>query len=356
MKKILLILLLVILIAAGVVLLKKRQKEIVAAPVAIPMTHSVRTTLPETRTISQTSSFLAELQAAKSVEISSKLSGRIGRLSVHENQQIQPGELLVQIDAQEIITNIKALQAQQVAANKQLDYNQTQYQRNLVLYQAGGISRENLEASDVARSAATAAVQDLQQKINGLKNQLDYLNIRAPFAGIIGTIFLHQGDLAVPGRLILTLNSLPQKLTFSFVPETAAIQSGQNVLRDGVKTGRVSRLYNDAKNGLSIAEVIPDQRLNLPSGSYLTIEVVTKTATGCTLPIQALLHRAQGISVMVYHDDHFSELPVSIQAQDAKFALLEPCPTQPVALAAEAKLSLLPGYGRVKIFTELQDE
>ncbi|NOY12118.1 MAG: efflux RND transporter periplasmic adaptor subunit [Deltaproteobacteria bacterium] len=355
-KRLFLLLLLVALLVAAVLLLKKRQQEIADTPVAVPMTHSVRTTRAETRTISQTSSFLAELQAAKSAAIASKFSGRIGRLAVHESQQVQPGDRLLQIDDQEIVAGIKGLQAQLVAATKQLDYNRTQYQRNRVLFQAGGLAHEKLESSEVASSAATAAVQDLQQKISGLQNQLEYLDIRAPFAGIVGTIFLHQGDLAVPGRPILMLNSLPQKLTFSFVPETAAIQLGQKVLRDGIKTGLISRLYNDAKNGLAVAEVTPEQRFDLPGGSYLSIEVVTKTATGCVLPIQALLHRAQGVSVMQYQNDHFTELPVSIQAQNAEFALLEPCPTQPVALAAEAKLSLLPGYGRVRIIPGLKDE
>lgn len=354
MKKSILIILLVILIVAGAVLLKKRRQEVAEAPLAMPMTYSVRTIIPETRTISETSTFLAELKSAKSAAISSKLSGRIKQMPVHESQQVQPGDLLVRIDDQEIVAAIRSLQAQLVAVAKQRDYARTQYERNLALYQAGGLAREKLEGSEVARSSAVAAVEDLQEKISGLKNQLEYLNIRAPFAGIVGTIFLRQGDLASPGRPILTLNSRAQKFTFSFVPETAAVQLGQAVLRNGAKTGQITRLYDDAKNGLSIAEGTPDQRVNLPSGSYLSIEVVTKTATGCALPLQALLHREQGVSVMLHQGDHFAESPVLIQAQDNAFAIITPCITKPVALAAEAKLSLLPSYGTVRIISGQQ--
>lgn len=357
MKKTLLIILLVVLTAAAsLTLLRQRRLEIAEAPVATPMTHAVRITRPNTQTLSQTSSFLAELTAAKSATISSKLSGWIVQLPVHENQQVRAGELLVSIDDQELVTGINSLQAQLAAANKKHDYDQSQYERDLALYQVGGLSREKLEAADVVRSTAAAAVRDLQQRINGLKSQLEYLNITAPFAGIVGTIFQHQGDLASPGRAIITLNSLQQKLNLNFVPESTDLKPGQGALQNGVKIGQISRLYNDAKNALSIAEVAPDKPLNLPSGSFLTIDVVTKKATGCTLPVQALLHREQGVSIMFYQGSRFTELPVNVLIKNDKFAMISPCVTQPVALASEAKLSLLPSYGKIKVFSGTKDE
>jgi len=52
---------------------------------------------------------------------------------------------------------------------------------------------------------------------------------------------------------------------------------------------------------------------------------------------------------MVYEDSRFNPLPVTVLAQNKDRALIKPCPTAPVALGAEAKLSLLPTYGPVKI-------
>ncbi|PNU20553.1 hypothetical protein C2E25_06660 [Geothermobacter hydrogeniphilus] len=352
MKKTLLVVLLAGLVAAGGILLKKRWQEIAEAPVATLPVHSVRITLPETRTVSRTGSFLAELKAAKSAEISAKISGRIVRLPVHESQQVRQGEILVRIDDRELVAGIRALQSRLVAANRQRDYARAEHERNLELFRAGGISREKLEASEVTRSFTDAEVDDLQQKINSLESQLDYLNIRAPFDGIVGTILLREGDLAVPGRAILRLNSLPRKLTFRFVPETVRIETGQEVLHKGGKFGRVARLYNDASDGLAVAEVVPDRDIDLPVGSFLMLDVVLGTATGCSLPVEAILHRTQGVSVMLYQDGRFTELPVSVRMQDSRYALVSPCPTLPVALAPETRLSLLPGYGPVRILSE----
>jgi RND family efflux transporter MFP subunit len=349
MKKIILIVLLIILIAAGVTLLKKRRQTIAEAPVATPITYTVKTVLPETKTVSQTSTFLARLESANSAGISSKLSGRISELLVRESRKVRQGDLLVRIDDQEIRASIDALQAKLASARKQRDYSETLHARNKALFEAGGLAQEKLEASEVTYSAAAAAVKELEQNIRGLKNQLDYSNIRAPFAGIVGTIFLRQGDLATPGRPILTLNSLPQKLTFNFMPGPEDIQPGQDVLLQGIKAGKIATLYNDAKAGLWVAEVTLDRRLDQPNGSYLTIEVVTKAASGCGVPVQALLHREQGESIMFYQGDHFEEKSVNVKVQGKKFALIDPCVSSPVAVASEAKLSLLPTYGSIRI-------
>ena len=255
----------------------------------------------------------------------------------------------MRIDEQEVLAGIDALQAQLAAAGKQLDYNKKQHERNLALFKVGGLAQEKLEGSEVSQSTTEATVKELEQKIRGFENQLDYLNIRAPFAGIVGTIFLRPGDLAAPGRPIFSLNSLPQKLTFSFMPGSNEILIGQEIRMKGVKTGKITTLYNDAKGGLSVAEVALNRRLNRSSGSYLTIEVVTKTASGCTVPISALLHRKQGVSIMLYQDDHFKEKPVIVLAQDQEFALIDPPVSHPVAVAAEAKLSLLPTLGKIRI-------
>ncbi len=62
MKKWISIVLVVLLLAAGALLARKRKNAVTGAPVAIPVTYTVRTVLPETKTVSQTSTFLAKLE------------------------------------------------------------------------------------------------------------------------------------------------------------------------------------------------------------------------------------------------------------------------------------------------------
>ena len=356
MKKVILILLLIALIAAGAVLLKKRRQTVASAPKAAPVSYTIKTVIPQQQTIARTGTFLAQLQAENTATISSKLSGRIGQVLVEESQHVKPGDLLVRIDDQEVKSSIAALEAKHSIALKQQSYNDSVYQRNLALFNVGGISQEKLDASELAYRTAVATVEELQQNIRGLKTQLNYLDLRAPFAGVIGTIMKRKGDLATPGLPILTVNSLPQKLTFSFVPESNQLSAGQNVLLDGQRVGEIGKIYDDAKSGLAVAEVKLEQRLGRPNGSYLTVDVVIQSASGCAVPLQTLLHRESGISLMVYQNGHFVETPVKVGIQNREFALIEPCPTAGIAVASEAKLSLLPGYGNIKVVAGKQHE
>ncbi len=92
-----------------------------------------------------------------------------------------------------------------------------------------------------------------------------------------------------------------------------------------------------------------DCPLDQPNNSYLNIQVVTFEGKGCTVPLNALLHQKEGNRVMVYENDRFSPFSVTILGQNPDHALIDPCPSSPVAVGSEAKLSLLSTYGPVRI-------
>ncbi len=348
MKKILLIIPLVLLVAGGVMLLKKRRQAIQDAPTATPITFQVRTVQPQTMTVVRERTFLARLEPRKVARIASRVSARISSVEVRESDRVQQGDLLVRIDDHDQRTALASLRAQLETARRQLDYSRNQHHRNQALFQAGGLAREQLEASGVELARARSTVRDLEEKIAAQEHQLGYLAIRAPFAGTVGTILLHRGDLASPGRTILTVNAPEQKLTFRFTPGRESIRPGQPVrFEDG--TARISRIYDDADRGLSVAEAIPAQQVRLPAASYLTITVETGRATGCGVPLAALLHRSGTTSVMAWEEDRFRDRPVRTTLQGREHALIDPCVESPVAVAPEAKLSLLPTRGRIRI-------
>jgi len=350
------VILLIVVAAAGTRLLKKRRQAIVNAPLATPISHRVNTIKPETRTIIRTKTFLARLETVNSAQIASKFSGRINELLVSESQKVGKGDLLVRIDHRDISADIAGLDAQLVSAKRAHETVDSLHKRNQTLFKAGGLAKEKLDASAVDLGALSARVTEFEQKIKGLESQLDYFSIRAFFDGVVGTIFLRAGDLAVPGRPILTLHSFTQKLVFNSTPGTDGIVIGQQILIKGSKAGRIARLYEDAINGLTTAEVSLDKRIDLPAGSYLTMEVITGTATGCAVPVQALLHGKKGTSIMVYQKDHFEQKNVRVKIQDKNFALILPCVNQVVALASEAKLSLLPFQGSISVIAEEKNE
>lgn len=349
MKKIIAILLIITLIGSAVILLKKRKQSIKNTPVPSPVTYTVKIVSPKEQRLQQIRPFLAQLVAKEVAGLSSKLSGLIKEVLVSENQLIKKGDILVRIDDREITSTIQALNATRNAQIKEMKYAGSFHARNKAIFEAGGLAREKLDASEVQYFHKQAALETTRQKIAAAQAQLSYLTITAPFDGTVGTIYFQNGSLATPGRPLVSINSSAQKLIFSFVPRHPDIVAGQDVVFQDRTIGRIAKLYSDAKNGLSVAEVLVTTPLARPNNSYLTINVVTFTGSGCTVPVNALLHEKNGIQIMVYENNYFRPVHVTITAQNKKYAMVDPCPAFPVAVGSEAKLSQLQMFGKVRI-------
>lgn len=349
MKKIMIVLLVVALFVSAAVLLKKRKQSVKDAATPTPLVYQVKVVSAVTERLEQTRPFLAQLTAHETAGISSKLSGRIQEVLVKENQFVEKGDLLLRIDDLETVSNMKSLKVSLAVQEKDVQYAKILHERNKSLFKVGGLAREEFEASEVVYATKRAALVAARQKITGLEVQLSYLNIKAPFEGTVGTIYSRKGELASSGKLLLSINSPGQKLTFSYVPGKFAVQTGQELFLDGQNIGQIISLYSDAKNGLSVAEAEVNSHLEMPNNSYVTVDLLTFAGIGCRVPADALIQKKEGVQVMLYTGGQFAPFSVSIIAGNRDHALIEPCPSAPVAVAAASKLSQLPGFGQVLI-------
>ena len=349
MKKIILIISAFAVIAAAGVFLKQQKEEVANLPKPKTFIHSVAVVKAKVQTVEDKREFLAQLQATDSAYIASKFSANIKKIYVNENDIVKKGELLIALDDSEIKANLASLNQQKVALQADLNNAKRILQRNKKLYEIEAISKEAYDNSNVVYKNKYSALKSVKEKIKQTKSQLQYLNIKAPFSGRVGAKLANNGSLALPGKPILTLNSDDQKLLFTFVDGDKPILQGQKVYIDNKLIGEISKRYDDAKNGLLVAEIKPYKALPYANKSYKTIEVVVDSNKGCTLPLNALLHQKDGVFIMLYKDNRFVAKKVSVILQDSKRALLTECVKGSVATASEAKLSILPSFGEVDI-------
>lgn len=349
MKKILsIIIALAVVVAAGMFL--KKQKEGVAT-LTKPKTyvHSVAVVQAQKRTLEKKRRFLAELQASNSAFIASKFSANIKKIYVNENDKVRKNQLLISLDDSDIKANLSSLHEQKIALEADLANAKNILERNKKLFKIEAISQEAYDNSNVMYQNKFSALKSVKEKIKQTNSQLAYLNITAPFSGRIGSKTSNDGSLALPGKPLLTLNSDDQKLVFSFVDTENPIVEGQKVYIDGKLVGEILKRYDDAKNALLVAEVKPYKSLPYANKSFKTIDIVVDSATGCSLPINAILHKKSGNYIVIYKDGKFENKAVEVLLNNNKDVVISECVTEPVATASEAKLSLLSSYGNVII-------
>lgn len=355
-------LIITIVVVAGIVLLgikgksllEKRKEEVANQPLPSSMPMSIELAKPTQGVLQKKVSFLGQLLAQRSIKLSTKLAGYVEKVIVKEAQEVKQGDLLVEIDAVELRSSIEALQTAIEAQKSDLNLAYSIYLRNQKLYKKGGLSKEKMESSKVVYEMKRSIVKNSEEKLAQLKHQLEYLHIKAPFDGVVDTVFLHEGDLAATGKPILAMSNYRRKLLFSYAPEVMRDSFvGKPVFWEDKKIGEVSALYPASQNGLAVAEVSLEKTLHYPLGANITVDLLAQEATGCILPSDTLLHKKEGIFVMVYKEDRFVPMKVNVIMEDRDRVMVSPCPDSAVAKGSEARLSALGAYDKVTIVGEV---
>ncbi|MEA2110767.1 MAG: efflux RND transporter periplasmic adaptor subunit [Campylobacterota bacterium] len=350
MKKVIVIILILLLGFVAIKFLKEKKASVAGNGVALLPSYTVKVVTPTNKSIRKKRSFLAQVQSAKRANVSSKMSGFITNLHVKESQLVSKGDLLVTIDAREVQAAINGLQANLSSLSSDVTYTKGVYTKNQKLFKAGGLAKEKLDASEVLYRAKKAALITTRENIKAKTVQLDYLKLRAPYDGKVGTIFLRDGDMALPGKTILSLNSTNKKLLLRYIPQNDfKLSVGQNVYMNGNEVARLDSHYADASGGLDVMEAEVITTLTQANGAYINVEIYSNKIAGCSVPLNTLVHNKEGVSVVQYIQGKFETLHVNIKAQNSDDALISPCPSVDVATASEAKLSLLPTLSNVSV-------
>ncbi len=141
------------------------------------------------------------------VQIASRLMGYVHKLLVHEGQRVKKGELLLSLDASDIKGGIAQAKAALVKARSVLMDAKENYQRFQALYQEKAVPEQQFQQVDMGYKVAQGNLAAAQAALRQARAQLRYVDVRAPFAGMVVAKFIDSGQLAAPGRPLLTLQS-----------------------------------------------------------------------------------------------------------------------------------------------------
>lgn len=78
-------------------------------------------------------------------------------------------------------------------------------ERQKQLFQKQYISQSALDRAQAQAQAAQAQVNALQAQTNAAQTQTRYFAIKAPYSGVVSEVLVALGDMAMPGRPLVTL-------------------------------------------------------------------------------------------------------------------------------------------------------
>jgi RND family efflux transporter MFP subunit len=354
-KKIIIFIVIVGVVALGAKKLLSEKEKVATLKTPLMQSYSIKSVEVKDAEVAQIRPFLAQVLSQKEIKVATKMGGMIEKIYVSESDRVKKGDILVTIDDKTLRTNIKTLKKNLEVQEKDIAYYEAIVQRNKKLLEADALSVEKYDATKMQLRNKIAQRDATQDNIAALESDYQYLKIKAPFDGVIASLILDEGDLAVTGKPILAMNSYGQKIEFSFANAKGGVTIGDKVFYNQKVIGEVYKIYPNAKNNLNVAEVVLTKKIPLVNNSFLSIAVEVKSQRGCSLPIETFVHAKDTTSVMVYKNNRFHKVNIDVILEDEQRAIISPCVKGKVAIGSESKLSILPSYNNI-ILVGSEDE
>jgi len=174
---------------------------------------SVQVAKVESQRLSMKVRLPGELQPYEVVALYPKVTAFVDWIGVDRGSHVRSGQLIIRLVAPELAAQrseaqakLQTAEAQQVEAEAKLAADESTYRRlNAAASTPGVVAGNDLEVARQAAEAARARVRAAQDSANAAKQALrsiaeveDYLQVKAPFEGVITERNVHPGALVGP--------------------------------------------------------------------------------------------------------------------------------------------------------------
>ena len=253
------------------------------------------------------------VQPVKQSTVSAQVSGRLVSLAVKAGDRVSAGQLLATIDDRETQTGVQSSQAQVAQAQAQWRNAQSNFDRTRDLQRQGFVSSAAMDTADAQLKSASAARDQASAGARQAGLSQGFTRVTAPFEGLVLQTQAEAGDLAAPGKPLLTLYApLPLRavvqvpLSRSSLVSASSLVEVQVAAADGAQQWIRPTQVSHVPGADAVAQTI-EWRLELPAQSVKGLlpgqQVRVRFAAGekqrLVIPAAAVLRRGELTAVYV---------------------------------------------------------
>jgi RND family efflux transporter MFP subunit len=278
-------------------------------PKAAAKTGSIETAVVEVRDIELTYSAEAVVEAVRQSTVAAQISGRIVELRFDVGDYVKKGEVIVRIDERAAAQALAASEAQVRQAEAALRNARAEYERARQLVAQKFLSQAALDRAESEYKAAQERVSALLAGAGQAKTERGFATVVAPYSGIVSARHVELGEMATPGKPLMTGFDPGTLRVTATVPQTqvAAIQAGAKAR---IELPSVAR-WIEAASLTVIPAADPrthttQVRIGLPAevrgiypGIYARAHFVTGRKPALLVPRAAVIRRSELTAVYV---------------------------------------------------------
>ena len=236
------------------------------------------------------------VRAARRVELSTRLMGRVESIRVRPGDQVRAGQLLLTVER-------AALTAAQQQAAAALEQATATLRRTERLFADSAAPLVQLEAARTAQLQAQAQARAVQA-------DLAYAEVRAPFVGVVAARLVDPGDQALPGQPLLVVEDRTRREIVATAPVEVGerLRPGQTAMVEvGAQGRRVAARIEAVVPGADPRSPTVEVRLSGPAGLAPGLAAVSELPvagrTALQIPASAITYRGQLEGVYLFAPD-----------------------------------------------------
>ena len=242
------------------------------------------------REVPQIATYTSTVQAYVKNNIAPQMTGRITKINAEIGDFVKKGQILAEID-----------KAQLLQAQLQLQNKEVELQRLKSLYEAGGLSKSDLDAIELAYNVAKTQVDNL------MENTI----LRSPIDGVVTARNYDAGDLYGMSAPIYTVEQIvPVKLLvgisesdYTKVKKGDAIEITADAIPGKVFYGKVEKIYptiDPATRTFTVEVVVDNKYKTLRPGMFARVAVNFGSNNNVVIPDVAVVKQQGSGERFVY--------------------------------------------------------
>jgi RND family efflux transporter MFP subunit len=259
------------------------------------------------------------LQAARTVQVSTRMMGWVRKIHVREGDVVDRGAPLLTIDDSDLKAKRAQVEAGITEARAVLANAEKMLQRFEKLYGEQSVSKQQLDDVRTGRDRAAAGLESALAMRDEVNVHLSYLDITAPAAGLVTRKMIEEGDMASPGLPLLTLEQAERMKVVASLSERGvnSVQPGDMVtvevpsLTGALYTVPVDKVIPTANPGshtYDIEAYLDNRDGRLKTGMFARVHVTVGEREAVLVPPESIVERGQLRGVFITDADGLAQL------------------------------------------------
>lgn len=281
--------------------------------------------------------FPGEVRARVLSKLAFRVTGKIIARKVDVGSLVKRGQVLMQLDPQDLQLAQRQVDAQWQAARSSLTLAQAELQRYRDLHAKNFVSQATLDAKLSALETAQAGHDQAQAAYRSQSNQLAYAVLVSDVDGVVTAIETEVGQVVAAGTPVVSVAKQGALEVVIAVPEdrVEALRVSEDV---GVrlwaepsrvlaaKVREVAPVADAATRTYAVKVALLDAPANIKLGMTAYVVFATRAASGIRVPLSALAASdasiAPGSAVWVVEHNTVRPVPVRVLGTSGNDALI----------------------------------